>query len=248
MKTIFLCEDTPEGIFTAVYDTWLVKGDFSLRAWKEHELELFTEYKEIQTDQEKAIKVARSVKQKLGQSVYGMIFAASLSYEADKADAIYAFLKLGFRKGTAVKEMHGLDEVCRIFELKRNVLNEAHYNKEFLRFQETKENILIARIHPKNQTLPLIAEHFCDRFPEENFVVLDATHDMALFHEKGREWYLAMPGREALEQIWAHRTDSDYEKLWKTFFKTISIKERENYKCQRTHCALRYRGDMTEFG
>lgn len=248
MKKIYLCEDTPDGIFTAVYDTWLMKGDFSIRVENGHEMELFAEYGYVQTDQGKAVKVARSVKQKLGQKAYDMVFSASLSYEAEKADAVYDFLKLGFEKGAAVTQMHGLDAVCRIFEIKRNVWNEAHYHKEFLRFHETEEKILLARIKPKNQVLPLIAEHFSDRFPEENFVILDENHEMGVFHEKRKNWYLAPLDIEVLNQIWTHKKDSEYEKLWKTFFKTISIKERENYKCQRNNCSLRYRDYMTEFG
>lgn len=38
-----------------------------------------------------------------------------------------------------------------------------------------------------------------------------------------------------------------YEFLWKRFFHSISIKERENPKCQQAHLPFRYRGEMTEF-
>lgn len=251
MKQIYLCEDTPEGIFTAVYDTWnshLSREQFCIRVEDGHELELFAEYNRIQTSREKALKVVRTVKKQLGKKAYDMVFAALLSHEEDKADAIYYFLKLGFRTGPEVVSMHGQECVCRVFEIKRNVWNEAHFTKEFLRFCETEEKILLARISPKNQVLPLVAEHFADRFPEENFVVLDEVHNIGLFHEKGKQWYLSGLHPEALNEIWAHRESSEYEKLWKTFFHTISIRERENYRCQRTNCAIRYREYMTEFG
>jgi hypothetical protein len=38
-----------------------------------------------------------------------------------------------------------------------------------------------------------------------------------------------------------------YKKLWKSFFNSIAIKERENLKLQRQHCPLRRRKYMTEF-
>ncbi|MDE6627165.1 MAG: TIGR03915 family putative DNA repair protein [Lachnospiraceae bacterium] len=250
MKRIYLCDDTPEGIFTAVYDGWAAKlpdEQISLYVERGHEFELFADYTYVQTDQEKAKKVVRTVSRQLGRNVYDMIFSAALSYEKDKVNSIYRFLKLGFRVGSTVEQMHGEEVVCRIFELKRSVWNEAHYMKEFLRFHETEEGILLARINPKNGVLPLIAEHFSDRFPEEHFVVLDEVHEMGLFHEKGKQWYLIPLDLEVLNDIWNHKVDSPYEKLWKTFFKTISIKERENYKCQRTNCAIRYRDYMLEF-
>ena len=46
----------------------------------------------------------------------------------------------------------------------------------------------------------------------------------------------------------AGKTDAgEYEALWKAFFHSISIRERENYVCQRSHLPLRYRPYMTEF-
>ena len=41
--------------------------------------------------------------------------------------------------------------------------------------------------------------------------------------------------------------ETDYACLWKEFFEAVSIKERENLKCQQSHLPLRFRGNMTEF-
>lgn len=249
-KTIYLCEDTPDGIFTAIYDAW-VSGipdhQLSLRVERNHAMELFAKYCYVQTDTEKAMKVARSVRGKMGMEAYDMIYHAALSYKEDKIDSIYHFLKMGFQCGAEVVWMHGEAVVCKMFEMRRSVTNEAHMFREILRFHDTKDEILVAKIHPKNQVLSLLAEHFTDRFPGENFVVLDEVHELGLFHEKDKQWYLAPLELEILELIWAHRESTEYEKLWKTFFKTIAIDERRNYKCQRNMCALRYRDYMVEF-
>lgn len=250
MKKVYLCEDTPDGIFTAIYDAWAMHipdEQLSIQVERNHELEFFADYVYVQTDLEKAVKVARSVKGKLGWDAYDMMYKSALSYEKDKIDAIYCFLKMGFRVGSSVTGMHGEEVVCHLFNLRRSVSNEAHFMREFLRFEETKEGILLSRINPRNQVLSLIAEHFTDRFLGEHFVILDETHEMGLFHEKGKQWFLAPLEIEVLNRIWNQRKSSEYEKLWKTFFKTIAIKERENYKCQRTNCALRYRDYMVEF-
>ena len=37
-----------------------------------------------------------------------------------------------------------------------------------------------------------------------------------------------------------------YERLWKVFFESITIKERENPKCQQNHLPLRCREGMPE--
>ena len=249
-RVVYLCEDTPDGIFTAIYDAWAAKipdGRLSIRVEENYMMEFFTDYVYVQTDLEKAVKVARSVSRKIGTQAYDMIYKTALSCEEEKIDVIYHFLKMGFAYGPSVVTMHTNDTVCRLFELSRAVTNESHLFREFVRFGEPEEGILIARIKPKNQVLSLIAHHFTDRFPEENFVILDEVHQTGLFHEKRKEWYLAPLTKEVLEGIWAHSKGAEYENLWKAFFRTIAIRERTNPQCQRNHCALRYRDYMVEF-
>ena len=66
--TIFLCDDTMEGIFTAVYDAWasrLGHANVKLQV-RGGTMELFADYREAETDMEKAEKVARTIKRELG--------------------------------------------------------------------------------------------------------------------------------------------------------------------------------------
>lgn len=249
-KIIYLCEDTPDGVFTAIYDVWaagIERSCFSIQVERHHAIQLFVEYRYIQTDINKAIKVIRSVSKKIGAEVSDWIYQVSLSYMDDKVDCIYDFLKLAFCYGRKALEMHGKDTVCKMYEIKRSVSNEAHRFREFIRFHDSKEGILIGRISPKNQVLPLLADHFADRFPEENFVILDENYKMGIFHPDKKQWYIAPLELHILETIWEKGQSAEYERLWRTFFRTIAIKERENYQCQRNLCAIRYRDYMVEF-
>lgn len=249
-KIIYICENTPDGIFTAIYDAWaahIPDERLSILVDGEYEMELFAEYRYVETDMEKAVKVAHSVSRKISSEAYRQIYAASLSYEEDKIMAIYQFLRLGFKVGAKVTDMHAKPEVCRMFELCRNVVNESHSFREFVRFTELESGILLARIKPKNFVLPLMAGHFADRFPEEHFVIIDDNSEMGIFHERGKQWFLSPIDREAIERLWRSERSQEFERLWKTFFKAIAIEERRNYKCQRTMCALRFRDYMLEF-
>ena len=42
-------------------------------------------------------------------------------------------------------------------------------------------------------------------------------------------------------------TEAKYRLLWKRFYDTIAIRERENPRCRMTHMPKRYWGTMTEF-
>lgn len=249
-RYIFLCENTTDGIFTAIYDAWASGYPdemISLYVEENHDMELFAEYRYVQTDYDKAKKVARSVSRKISTEAYVMIFRASLSQFEDKVEVIYRFLKLGFREGRNVTGMHGEEVVCRLFELSRNVWTEAHLFQGVVRFHDSKDGLLISRISPKNLVLPMVAEHFAERFSTENFIILDDKHNMGLFHEREQSYFISTLERDVLEEIWASRDNSEYESLWKCFFRNIAIDERENYNCQRNLCPIRYREYMVEF-
>ena len=40
--------------------------------------------------------------------------------------------------------------------------------------------------------------------------------------------------------------DTDFESLWKTFYNSVNIKERENIKLQKQHMPKRYWNHLTE--
>ena len=104
--------------------------------------------------------------------------------------------------------------------------------------------VLGAEIEPKNRVLPLLRRHFCNRYANESFFIYDRTHREMLLYTKGRSrlacvdsLQLELPGEEEVY----------YRTLWKRFFETVAIRERENPRCQNTFMPKRYRGTMTEF-
>ena len=104
--------------------------------------------------------------------------------------------------------------------------------------------MLGAEIEPKNRVLPLLRGYFCGRYGNERFFIYDRTHRELLFYVDGKSRIAAvegfqptLPGGEELQ----------FRALWKRFFETVAIRERENPRCQNTFLPKRYRGTMTEF-
>ena len=101
-KTIFLCEDSTDGIFTGVYDAWasrLGHGNVKLALKEDMNYELFARYLEVEPDGEKAGKVADSLRRKLGDEDYYHIYCATLSRSREKADYIYRTVAAGLSGG-----------------------------------------------------------------------------------------------------------------------------------------------------
>lgn len=253
---VYQCEDTLEGIFTAIYEAGISRyGHDSIRVQAQtaelnENLTLFSEYIFIETDPQKVEKVLHSIRSKISRKVCEEVLRAACSAEADKADVIYHFIVYGFALGSKVIDALQIPCVQRIFEINRRILNEVHQFLEFLRFQEVKDNppVLLAIFEPKNDILPLVTPHFADRLNPEWFIIYDKKRQYASFHSPDEDWYVRKLEQEEchhLEEL--EKQKEDYTDLWKAFFDTIQIKERNNPNCQRNHLPLYYRKHMTEF-
>lgn len=250
--TVYICEDSLDGILCGVYDAWMSrKGHAQVRlqldGWFEQEL--FTEYFTVPRDEKKAERVVKSIRQKISEEAYEKVYVASLSQDPDRADKIYRFLIYGFHFGEKVVDMLQVPAVFQLFQICRNVYNENHLFIEFVRFSQLSDrDLLFSRIAPKNRVLSLLAPHFSDRFPGERWMIYDENRQEAVVYLPGKGWAILQADPAMKREIDNWQTDSrEYEELWKIFHSTIAIKERFNPICQRTHLPLRFRGYMTEF-
>ncbi len=254
MIKIYRCEDTIEDIFTGIYDAWAsgvghdnIRIKVKIKEQSEN-LELFAEYIDVVSDNEKANKVARSIENKISVQAYEMVLSASLAESVDKGDFIYRFLILGFYMGANVVNHLTHTAVIQIFELSRNVNNEVHHFLGFLRFSETKNHILFSKIKPKNDVIQLIAPHFSDRLQSENFVIYDEKRKTAVVHFSNQNWFYTNDSDLNLEILLDYsKNETDFRILWRSFFESISIKERENLNLQRNNFPKRFRSNIIEF-
>lgn len=254
-KHIYLCDDSIDGIFTAIYLAWSsryghanIKIEEKCEGSKYSNIELFSEYIAVDTDMELSSKVAASIKTKISEEAFEMTCRVALSDYLGKADLIYRFLILGFSVGGSITECMNNEVVNRFFRVNHYVGREAYHFIEFIRFSEQENGLLASVIHPKSNVLTLIVPHFADRFPMERFLIYDGNRKLAAFHIPGKPWFMAQVPEidgEGLNRI--SLVEDDYRDLWKIFFENIAIEDRINYKLQRGNLPLRFRRDMTEF-
>ena len=201
-KKMLICDDTMEGIFTAVYDGWRWGNrGFSVGiAVREPDYPaLFTENLEIISDSVKAFKVARTIKNRLGGQVYEAVCYAAASVHPEKGTAIFYLLRRALEKG---------------------------------------------RIDTR--VLELLAPHFSDRFPNENWMIYDKKRQKVLAHEQGGECTVYIQAVLNTQETDPVQSD-EYENLWKAFCSHITIPERKNPGLQRQFVPLKFRSNMPEF-
>lgn len=253
VEHVLQCEDSTEGIFTGIYEVYSRKyalNNTRIIIGPESQASLFSQYEIVETDMGKADKVMRTIRRQAGEEVFRQLCMVTASADSDKGQAIFKTVEqiVRFPKD-AHKVMDKLSEpyIHKAFTLYRNVRNETHSIKEFLRFEESDKGILFSKIGPKNNILAFIMPHFSDRFPCENFVIYDEKHCLLAIHPAGMEWCL-VHGADMDQQIFSiSEREVKYRELFKHFCHNIAIKERKNPELQRNHLPLRYRKYMSEF-
>lgn len=197
----------------------------------------------VSTDLEHAQRVYDSIPKKICPDAAELVRDAFCSCVPQKELLIFRFLIFGYRYGKQVYYMRSHARVAPLYEAQRHLHNEAHLLQGFVRFTDTGR-ALVAKITPKNFVLPYLAPHFCERYATEDFLIYDDTHGVALMWKQGVGSMLPL---EALEMSPVTEKEAQMRALWKSFYQTIAIKERENPVCRRTHCPMRYWSNMTEF-
>ncbi len=250
---VYQCEDSLEGIFTAIYNTYEDKSDrtdtmISLA----DELLLFAEYIPVEADVTKAIKVMNTLQRKFGEEDYMKICLALASPDAGKAQAVYQTIARGLamkcRAGHLLDNLAD-DFVNKVFFLSRAANNEFLHLRGFIRFAELHNGIMYSSIGPKNNVLTFLMPHFADRFPMENFLIYDEGRRLFGIHPAGRDWYLMQNNEIHMkkEELEFSDQETEYRELFQHFCHVIAIKERRNTELQRNMLPLRYREYMIEF-
>ncbi|MBR6321637.1 MAG: TIGR03915 family putative DNA repair protein [Lachnospiraceae bacterium] len=248
IRKIYLCEDRPESILSAVYDAYrdpVPNREIQLMLSDDAQLSLFQEQAYAESSYEKAEKVVTAIRRDLGPDTWEIVEGVLCAAPSDKADVIFQLIRYGFIRKRDVSRELTVPAVMRAFEYNRKARGEAHLMLGFTRFDRIAEGLFLSKIGPVNDVLPLIMDHFSERLNTENFVIYDEKRKKSGVHPAGFNWYFAEG--ELPRHVRQMRAADPYERLFKTFFEAIAIRERENPLCQRTHCPLHFRTYMTEF-
>lgn len=252
-KTVLICEDSMEGIFTAVYDGWLdgaENREVEVRVCAPENLELFCTYRRIETDCEKAGKVMRTILMKLGVKTYEDICYAAVSQNPDRGTAIYRVVRKALGNGRCdarIMEALADPDVSTVAKLRTKVWHEFHRYFGFVRFRELGGGILFSKIKPENDILAMLGPHFANRFPNENWMIYDEGREKVLLHRKGEECTLQSGVTLSQEYREDLTEKEEYEELWRAFCSSITVQERRNGKLQQQLVPLKFRDNMLEF-
>lgn len=196
----------------------------------------------IETDPAKARRVCDSIPSRISKEAQELVRLGFLTCTPQKELLLLRFLRLGFAHGAKVTDMLADDTVHALNKAVRHLNSEGHKFMGFVRFS-VYGGVLVSVIEPKNRVLPVIQEHFCDRFHNETFMIYDQPHGEALVHEPGKSGIIRL---DELTVPQADAKEEEYRRMWRRFYETIAIAGRTNPRLRLSHMPKRYWSRLTE--
>lgn len=242
---VFLHDLSFEGLLSAIYDAYYSPNKperiYCRNFYREN---LLDEVVDIKTDEVKFEKVFNAIKNKISKDSLNKIYLVFLSEYEESSNLIYDYIRMGFKLGKEVELHKNNDIVLNIDKISKKVAYEKHRFTGFVRFKEVN-NVLYSSIEPNFNILPIIANHFKNRLANEYFIIHDIKRNLAIVYDKN-DYYLTSLSKSQKDKLLNAKDSGQYEALWKQYFKSTNIKERENLRLQSRMMPKRYRHNMVE--
>lgn len=225
---IFVYDGTFDGFLCCVYKYYY--SNFNpVKIVSEDEAESsFFQFVTVVTDAGKAEKVKKAICSKISPHTFNFMRECMLCYEKEKEYHMLWYIIKGFKVGAGIYNMISDEDVSLLRKYHRHLEREKHLYLGILRFYKSEE-VYISVIKPKNKIIPLIANHFVQRFSNQSFMIYDYSNKQAFLYDN-KHGEIVEADNIQLPEI--DENEENMQKLWKLFYDTIAIKERNNPKCR----------------
>lgn len=239
----YLYDGTFEGLLTCIYHHYYTEKAAGIFIVDSYQPNFLNSYMAVETDETKAVKVYDAIEKKISSYDLKRIYRAFLSCDPSKEMKILNYVVMGFHVGAKISGLHSNPMVLEVQSLEKKIYVERERMLQFVRFSVMDGQVLYAVIEPDNDIIELIANHFCERYKNDPFIIHDAGRGKALIGYHGR-WYISDFKEDDVPAI--SQDEKAYRCLWKNYFDNIAIKERTNPRCQKNFMPVRYWKHLTE--
>ena len=242
MDVIYYYDGSFNGFLSCIFSSYACKEvPAGIYSGEDSAFTLF-ESRIIRTNPDHADRVLRKITA-LSPEAAVLLRRGFLTCLPDKELLLLRLISKLLREGPGFLRNRSDKTFYPVIKAVQHLNGEVHLLKGFVRFSDLG-GVLGGEIEPKNRVLPVLGGHFCSRFHNERFFLYDRTHKEALFHVPGRSVIRPLAG---FQMAPPDEAEARYRLLWKRFYDTIAIKERENPRLRMSNMPKRYWNTMTEF-
>ena len=165
------------------------------------------------------------------------------SGDKDKDATAFRYFRLLARKKQPVRGMFAEPAVVAAAECIRRITVELDHMRGFIRFMESASGALYAPFSPDHDIVDLLMPHFCARLVNYPFVLHDIARKKAGVYDGAHIFFAPLERTEVVLSA----DEAAWQDLWRDYYKSVNIPERERLKQMRQYLPVRYRKHMTEF-
>lgn len=257
MQTLFY-DHSFEGFLTTVFTVYDQKlTEVNILPEGKGQASLFGESQIIITEEEKADRVWKRLKDICGSGECRKLFKAFLSEQEGVENLLLFYIRRALFHGCSPSGDYGDDQILKIAQLAKMVGREKHRMEAFIRFHLIDEDLYYANCEPDFNVLPLIAPHFKSRYADQKWVIYDLKRGYGLAYDLQNVQEIkidfdgsafakpsCMPwaGRAITNssQILLPKEEDAYRDMWNRYFKSTNIESRKNMKLHIQHVPKRY--------
>lgn len=212
---------------------------------------LFGTIHQTTTNEQKANRVLKKLKDKLTNNAIMQFYKTFLSEIKDIENVLLHYIQYALQSKLSIENDFGNPDVLVLQQTSRKVDREKHRMKAFVRFQCTKDQLYYAIIQPDYNVLPLILNHFKDRYADQRWLIYDGLRKFGLYYdlekveEVSMQFETDLNSKEQLKAIYDEKEEL-YQSLWQNYFQSVNIKARKNMKLHIQHMPRRYWKGLVE--
>ena len=205
----------------------------------------------VETNANHAERVLTKLNQLLGRSGMRNLLWGFLSEKDNIGTTLFQVVKyaINYPSRHIMDDLGNLN-VLELVQTVKSVGREKHRMEAFVRFEHTVEDIYFARVEPDFNVLPLIGEHFRQRYQDQHWAIYDLARGYGIYYDKSQ----STPKRPAALQTIIeldeavlrnpasiHSEDEQrYQRFWQGYFTNVNIKERKNPRLHKQYLPQRY--------
>lgn len=237
--TVFVTEKSINGVLCALFKSFtekIIPDDVT--DGKIFQPKLGDSLIKIFTDEKNAERVQTALVKYGGYYVTDSL-KTCLSSGNDKAMLIafnFAYKTLAARKSVYANLSDPI--VSEFVFTERKVRSEIHLMKGFLRFRESAGGVIYARYSPDNDITESLAPHFLKRFSGLPFIIHDVKRGRLAISDG---FSLKFDDTDLKADFKPSERETEFENLWKRYYKEVNIAERKNERQQNARMPKRYR-------
>jgi len=207
--------------------------------------DLFSKSIEVIADTTKANRVWQGFKKFASHRGQSAVYYAYLSEEPGIELDILSYFQHTFHHKESVDGDFANSQILKVAQTAKKVGREKHRMEAFVRFKLTRDNIYFATIEPDFNVLPIINKHFTSRYSDQQWIIYDTKRKYGLYYDLQNTGIISIDFSKNLEfseeiQEIFDDDEQDFQKLWKNYFESTTIKSRINKRLHHQHVPKRY--------